>query len=428
MLKSISKTCPEDWETKKVTELIEFVSRGKSPKYTDNSGFKVINQKCIYWDTLNLDNAKFVEESTKEKWKEELFVRQGDVLLNSTGTGTIGRANVINHNLENYVIDSHVTLIRTNKELLNPFYFKNYLEFYPNQQKLAALCFTGSTNQVELSKTQLLDFPLLTPPIKEQNKIAAILSSVDNAIEKTEEIIGQSEKVKKGLMQQLLTKGIRDASLKETKYGIVPDDWEIKTVKDIAIKVTDGEHKTPKRSSSGFLLLSARNVKNGTLNLINVDYVEQEEFSKITKRCHPEHGDILISCSGTIGNICVVPKDLDFALVRSVALVKPDRRQVDSDYLMYVLQSPKLQSQMRMNLSQLAQANLFLRDINRLTIPLPTLEEQKKIVSILNEVSKKRNKEKEVLETLITLKKGLMQDLLTGKVRVNVDEEEVVSS
>lgn len=274
-----------------------------------------------------------------------------------------------------------------------------------------------------LNKEKLKNLIIMLPSLSEQRKIAAILSSVDEAIEKTEVIIEQTEKVKKGLMQQLLTKGIGHTKFKKTEIGEIPEEWEVLKIQDFALKVTDGEHKTPKRTEFGELLLSARNIRNNMLDLSNVDYVSQEELEKITKRCNPEEGDILISCSGTIGRVCVVPKGTKFGLVRSVALVKIDKNTTNSKFLMYALQSPNLQKQMMLNQSQLAQANLFLRDINNLKVPFPSLEEQEKIAKIIETFDLKLTFETQRYHELNKIKKSLMQTLLTGKVRVKVDNE-----
>src|ERR1019366_4869093 len=98
---------------------------------------------------------------------------------------------------------------------------------------------------------------------------------------------------------------------------------------DIASKVTDGDHITPRRVSAGFYLLSARNIANGRLLLDDVDYIDEEELLRIRKRCDPDADDLLISCSGTIGNACLVPQGLRCTLFRSAALIKFQRKRCD---------------------------------------------------------------------------------------------------
>lgn len=120
---------------------------------------------------------------------------------------------------------------------------------------------------------------------------------------------------------------------KKTKFGWIPEDWEIISLKNVSEKVTDGEHLTPKRTKEGFFLLSARNIRDGFISTDNVDFVPKEEYIRIRKRCNPETGDVLISCSGTIGRVAVVPTNFKAVMVRSAALIKPNYNVINNEYL-----------------------------------------------------------------------------------------------
>jgi type I restriction enzyme, S subunit len=196
----------------------------------------------------------------------------------------------------------------------------------------------------------------------------------------------------------------------------LPSEWQIVSIDKIANKVTDGEHLTPERSESGVLLLSARNVQNGFLSFKEVDYVPEHEYQRIIKRCNPEYRDILISCSGTIGRVCIVPENLKFTLVRSAALIKPGN-QVNSDFLGHVLRSSFVQNQISRALNQSAQANLFINHINSLVVPLPPLQEQCEIAEILGVWDGAIDLLEKLIVAKRKLKQGLMQQLLTGKSR-----------
>ena len=166
----------------------------------------------------------------------------------------------------------------------------------------------------------------------------------------------------------------------------VPSTWSFLALKTLAIKITDGEHKTPKRESSGRYLLSARNVRDGYLCLDNVDYVGEEEFKKLRKRCDPNKGDVLISCSGSVGRISLVDTDDKYVMVRSAALVKVYDDFLSNRFLVYVLQSPNLQKRIEQSSKSTAQSNLFLGPIKELEIPLPALKEQAEIVRRVEEL------------------------------------------
>ncbi|HDR3904774.1 TPA: restriction endonuclease subunit S [Bacillus toyonensis] len=200
---------PSEWKVVNLEEVTVFVSRGKGPSYVELSNFRVINQKCIRWNGIELEHVKFVDEDTKGKWKEQLFVGYSDILMNSTGTGTIGRASIIKQQLDNTVVDSHVTIIRSNPEVIVPHYLKFYFELDKNQQRLAMQCFTGSTNQVELSRVNLLKFPILLPTLDEQKQIVNTLTSIEEKITNETKKMETLQYIKKGLMQSLLTGKVR---------------------------------------------------------------------------------------------------------------------------------------------------------------------------------------------------------------------------
>jgi len=191
----------------------------------------------------------------------------------------------------------------------------------------------------------------------------------------------------------------------------------------IATKITDGEHITPRRTSSGFLLLSARNIQNGYLALDNVDYVPKDEYTRIIKRCNPEPGDILISCSGTIGRVCRVPNDLKFVMVRSVALVKLDWSTNSAKFYEYLFQSPILQRHIEKSKKATAQANLFLGPIKNLDVIVCSLEEQEQIVSELESKLTVCDKIEETISQSLqqaeTLRQSILKKAFEGKL-VNV--------
>ena len=189
---------------------------------------------------------------------------------------------------------------------------------------------------------------------------------------------------------------IKEGKIKKSKKlkAIAPDEisfkipkgWEYCRIDDIALKVTDGEHLTPKRTERGYYLLSARNIRDEGIVLDKVDYVQLEEFKRIRKRCNPEKNDILISCSGSVGRVAIVDKDNTYVMVRSVALLKPFHNFLYSKYLAYILKSFFVQEQIINKSKASAQANLFLGKIKEIELVIPPLAEQHRIVTKVNQL------------------------------------------
>jgi type I restriction enzyme S subunit len=184
----------------------------------------------------------------------------------------------------------------------------------------------------------------------------------------------------------------KEKSLPEIKDNDIPFElpqgWECCYISELAIKVTDGEHITPTRTPSGHYLLSARNIKEEGIILDNVDYVPESEFSRIRKRCNPDKDDILISCSGSVGRIAIVDKDDTYVMVRSVALLKLFKDNINSKYLAYILKSLMVQNQIIEKSKTSAQANLFLGKIKEIKVVLAPLNEQKRIVTKVDKLMK----------------------------------------
>lgn len=206
---------------------------------------------------------------------------------------------------------------------------------------------------------------------------------------------------------------------KHTEVGVIPEDWNISLLENCTSRITDGEHLTPKRSTNGYYLLSARNIHNGRVDLSDVDYVEEDEFRRIRLRCSPEPGDVLISCSGTVGRIATVPEKLEFVMVRSAALVKPSPPILSGKFAQYFLQSHAGQKQIFASLNQGAQANLFLNHIKSLRIALPpTKAEQVTISEVLSDADALIDSLEQFLAKKRQLKQGALQELLTGQRRL----------
>lgn len=163
-------TIPSNWVWGYLQDLSSYIQRGKSPKYTEKSNRIVVSQKCVRWQGLDLSPARFIEPESLDKYEEIRFLQQDDILWNSTGTGTIGRACLfeINENFEKVVADSHVTVVR----LLNDIAKFIYLVIRsPYIQKDLEDSASGTTNQIELNTSTVQQTKIPLPPLEEQQRI-----------------------------------------------------------------------------------------------------------------------------------------------------------------------------------------------------------------------------------------------------------------
>lgn len=167
----------DNMNEKTIEDVASFCSRGKSPKYVTESKLKVINQACIYWDRFKFENVKYNEED----YDGDRIISNNDLLICSTGTGTLGRCNIFRAPDDSrYMADSHVTIIRLNGHIL-PEVFKAWFERPRTQEKLYSDCVSGSTNQIELSKEKLKNMNILVPPINLQKQFASFAKQIDKS-------------------------------------------------------------------------------------------------------------------------------------------------------------------------------------------------------------------------------------------------------
>jgi len=408
---------PDDWKVERLSDVGE-VTGGNTPRRSTDEYWG----GDIPWLTPSQLTGKLINEiSETDEYITEKGFENSSVKLLPPGTVIMSSRATIGETVINKVPmttnQGFANIICDENKVYN--YYLLYLLRYitPRLEALA-----GGSTFLEISRTNVRSVNIPVPSLLEQKKIASILSSVDKSIEKTDEVIEETKELKKGLMQELLTKGIGHSEFKDTILGKIPAKWDIKQLRDICNKVTDGTHDTPKEVNDGYPFITAKNITNGKLDFKDCGYVSEKDHKKIISRSKPEKGDILFTHIGTIGQVVEVNVDFEFS-IKNVALFKPDNELIISKYFKYSLQSNIVQGFIKRILQGGVQQYLGLTTLRGFNIPVPPLEEQKKIASILTSVDDKIQKEKEYKAKLERLKKGLMQKLLTGEIRVNTEME-----
>ena len=277
------------------------------------------------------------------------------------------------------------------------------------------------TNRGKLNKGALMDLDVLYPPQKEQKKIAAILSSVDENIEKTERTIEKTKELKKGLMQQLLTKGIGHDEFKEVKIGPkkieIPKTWNVNKFQDVSnvnqgLQIAISERKK-KPGKNRLKYITVQHLNNPKDNRYTY-YVENPRDSVVCDK-----NDILMTRTGNTGEVIT---NILGVFHNNFFKVDFDRELLNKDFLFYYLNSRNIQHVIKIFAGTTTIPDLNHGDFYSIPVLIPPLEEQKKIANILSTVEEKVQKEEEYKAKLERLKKGLMQKLLTGEIRVNVDD------
>lgn len=267
------------------------------------------------------------------------------------------------------------------------------------------------------------------PTKEEQTAIANILSKVDEAIASVQNSITAAERLKKSLMQNLLTGKMKpDGTFRTSEefyidenFGKVPVGWEVKRGTEITTKITKGQ--SPKwqgfdYQQEGILFVTSENIQNGYIDISKPKYLPLEFNNKI-RNSQLEKGDILINIVGaSIGRCAIFNIDIECANInQAVCVFRPDAEN-DSMFLSLYLQSETTQNRLFRTQVETARANLSLGDFRKFKFVIPQKEEQIKIANRINLFDIEREKLIERILVLERLKKSLMQNLLTGKVTI----------
>lgn len=409
---------PEEWSIVKLSDLSQKIGDGLhgTPKYVENSDYYFINGNNLVCGKVELyEDTKMVSEEDYIKNNKDLNENSLLISLN----GTIG--NVAYYNNEKIMLGKSSGYINLkgniNKKYIYYVLKTNTVLEYFNKE------LTGTTIK-NLSLSTLRNTPIPLPNIREQEKIALILSTVDEQIDNVDALIEKNKELKKGLMQTLLTKGIGHTKFKKTEIGEIPDEWEVINAGRVFDIITDYV------ANGSFASLAA-----------NVEYKESEDFAIVVRltdykneykgpfvyvdkkaydflsKSKLEGDDIIIANVGAYAGYVFRAPNINkpITLGPNAILVRSEQNR---EFIYYWLSSEFGQKAIKEIISTTAQPKFNKTDFKKILLPIPNLKEQYKISSILlktDERIEEHEKEKKKLEQL---KKGLMQQLLTGRIRV----------
>jgi type I restriction enzyme S subunit len=315
------------------------------------------------------------------------------------------------------ICSTDLVVIDQDKKKVHP-NFLIYIIHSPNFIS-RAISTTSGTNHPRTSWNAIAKFKFPLPPLPEQKKIAEVLSSVDQAIEKVDEATEKTQRLKKGLMQELLTKGIGHKEFKDTEIGRIPKDWELRKLGEIG-KLERGKfayrpRNDPRFYGGKFPFIQTGDIGGANGVIKNYFQTLNEEGLKISKMF--KKGTIVISIAGNIGDVGIL--DFDSCFPDSIVGIKGDSEKAKNLFLMYLLQ--KFKRELDSIAPRSTQKNINLGILEAFKLPLPSLSEQQKIAEILSGLDERLELLRNRKERLERTKKGLMNDLLSGKKRVQLE-------
>ena len=263
---------------------------------------------------------------------------------------------------------------------------------------------------------------------QEQTQIATILSTIDRAIEQTEALITKQQRIKTGLMQDLLTKGIDENGnirseethkFKDSPLGRIPVEWEVESCSAICKEIVVGIVIRPAQyyKPSGVPVLRSANVRENIIDTSDMVYMSERDNIALNKS-RLSVGDLVTVRTGYPGNTAVITPELDGSNCVDIVISRPDSRRVRSNYLALWINSNFGKKQILEGQGGLAQQHFNVGEVRKLLVKVPRINEQIRIEDLLLLQGREVFKLQSQLQKLKLQKTGLMQDLLTGKVRV----------
>lgn len=411
----MNKLVPEGWSVKKV---VEFTEEHKQGYYTKNP----YSEKGAYLIRItDLNNPKIDYSDmpmlvVDEKEYDQFKVKVGDFLF--ARSGAIGRYGIVSKSYRS-VFASYLIRFRFDESLVSTRYFGYAYESDICQSQLAAI--TQGSSNININADNIKSLSVQFPPLPEQKKIAAILTSVDDVIEKTQAQIDKLKDLKTGMMQELLTRGVGvdgkpHTEFKDSPVGRIPKGWDVVTTGSIAKSIVPGRNK-PKQMNGNIPWLTIADLGD-----VYVDKsksrrgVTREVLSEAKGKTLPKN-TVIMSVVGEFGLSSIAAREL---VINQQLHGFVCGNKVDPTFLCLSLRYHK--DQMEKLATQTTIAYMNKDNAESVVLALPSLSEQRKIASVIISIEEKVKSVSKTLHAKTLVKKALMQDLLIGRVRVKVED------
>ncbi|TCA83709.1 hypothetical protein E0H65_35690 [Rhizobium leguminosarum bv. viciae] len=333
--------------------------------------------------------------------------------------GTIGVCGMIPPDLDGAQLTENAAKIAVQSEAqLMPEFLALLLSSQVVQRQIStAKGVGGGVPKLALFRIEGMTIPV--PPLHEQRRIAEILSGVDAAIAATRAVIEQTRKVKQGVLERLLTKGIGHTHFKQTEIGEIPEGWPLTTAEDVCTQISVGIVIKPSHyyAETGIRCFRSANVREGFVEDADWVYIT-EEGNRVNRKSVLRTGDVLVVRTGYPGTSCVVPPRYDGANCIDIIFARPKNELIEATFLSTFINSESGKMQVLKAEGGLAQKHFNVGAMKQMKLPLPPISEQREIVAHVDEFASNEAVLEQTLQQQIRAKSALMSDLLTGRRRV----------
>ncbi len=419
---------PEEWECVKFSDVSELV-RGPfggalKKEIFVLSGYKVYEQQHAIYGNFNAGEY-FIDEEYYNRLKR-FALQPGDIIMSCSGTA--GRFAIFSPNAKPGIINQALLKIRSQRKTITITFLYYFLNSQFFQRNLFSGFAGGAIKNIAGMPT-IKKIPIPLPPLPEQKKIAKILSAWDRAIEQVGRLVDAKQQLKKGLMQQLLTGRMRFSEFDHGIHGIhgkkkdeLPEGWKEVQLRDIATILFSGVDKKSLPGQKKVRLCNYMDVYNNNYITADIDFMRATASDAEIEKFSLNIGDIMITKDSEtpddIGVPSVVTEKLDNVVCGyHLALIKPNREKIDPIYLAKQLGHERVANPVSRLANGATRFGLTTSSVKGVRLCYPKIEEQTRIAAAISTCDREIELLKKKQGKLKEQKKGLMQKLLTGKVR-----------
>jgi type I restriction enzyme S subunit len=412
---------PADWDLRLLKDVAEINKSSLS-----NNTAK--DFELLYIDIASIIRPGHISPPSKYLYADapvraRRVVEYGDVII-STVRPYLKAFATIPWKQKNLVCSTGFAVISSNGKCSNEYIFQYSLSDYFQNQVSQML--VGS-NYPAINSTDVKNILSPAPPLPEQKKIADILTTVDDKISSIDSQIQQTEQLKKGLMEKLLTEGIGHTEYKETEIGRIPVGWDVVKLKKMALDEKNSFVNGPfgsnllstELTTSGVPVIYIRDIVSTKYKWRSNVFITPEKSNELFY-CNVQKNDVLITKVGMPpGQATVYPKTERAIITQDVIRIRPSQNVI-SIFLALLLNSDYAKKEINKIEITGTRTRFSLTEYKKIKLPCPSFQEQKQIATILSTVDDKLDILTQKKSHYQTLKKGLSQQLLTGQMRVKV--------
>lgn len=406
----------EAWPLRPLGELFE-IGAGKTMSAAARDGedkTPFLRTSNVLWDEIDL--SKVDEMAIPAHELQGKLLRPGDLLV--CEGGEIGRAAIWNGEIEVMSFQNHLHRLRPLTNDVEPRFYVYFLQCGFTQLGI----FEGAGNKTtipNLSRNRLAALEVPHPELGEQQQIVRALARVREAMKLHDRSTLLAQDLKRAAMRALFTKGLRGEAQKETEIGPVPESWDVVSIGNVAINTQYGL-SVRGQPSGAYPILRMNCQEDGKVHYRNLQFVDLDEATFEAFRLRP--GDLLFNRTNSIdlvGRMAMVEDARDAVFASYLVRVSLDDAQCLPAYLNYFMNWPNTQDEIKKLASRaVGQANINASKLRTVLFPLPTLDEQREIVAILDAIDRKIDLHRKKRAVLDELFKALLHKLMTGEIRV----------